>query len=183
VANSGNPILVHSNRSADWCYQLFNPSIVVVGSTWHLLIEGKALGDENFRMGYSQSTLGAGPNFNPSLSASPVLAGYCGNADLHYVPSRNALIALHCSQTTGAVATIRASYASLGSDLGQPSSWQLAPGFNLEKPGVFLTDPSLLFTSNSSRPWTAMLAYNYDQTSGYRAFGNVTLEQFYDFVH
>ena len=179
VQNSGNPILTKSGNVNDLYYTLHNSTVAVVGSTWHLLIEGKDGVGGNFKTLYSSSTLAAGPNFNTSLSALPVLAGFTGNAYLVSVPDRAALLTVYGNLDSGTW-VLKAATALLSADLSLAASWTLAPGFGMQKAGVHLTDPTMVFPSNKA--YKAMLGYNYAQLDGYRAYGTFDLNQFYDLI-
>lgn len=180
LANGGQPVLHHGTHNADWFYTLINTTVAVDGTgRWHLLLEGKDNLGNNFHTGYSYSTLADGPNFDTHLSAAPVFSGTSGNPWLVYVPERNALLAV-----AGAIPNVtwvlRAWSASLAADLEQASAWVPSPGFSMQAVGVHLTDPSLVFSDQ--KPWSAMLAYHYNQLDGWRAYGSQTVTEFYDAV-
>lgn len=182
IQNGGNPILTHSATPTDWYYEMYNPAICVVDGTWHLLIEGKT-STSQFQIGYSSSTLAAGPNFNTSISAAPVLPDSFGtttggNPFIIHVPDSNALLVLFCSYGNTVNAVLRAASASLASDLTSPASWTSCPGFGHQVTGVHVADMAAVF-SGGTKPWEMLLAYNYDQVSGYQAYSNCTLNEFY----
>lgn len=183
LANNGNPVLTHSGVNSSWFYQVINSAVAVIGSTLHLILEGKDNLGNNFAIGYAWSTLAEGPNFNLHISAAPIFAGVSGNPALVYVPDRNALLAV-AGAIPNATWVLRAWSASLSSDLSLAASWTLAPGFNLAVSGIHLTDPSIVFrdADDDEKPWRTMLAYNYNQADGWRAYGPLTLDQFYDLV-
>ena len=179
-ANGGNKIFTKSATNTDWNYNLGNPSIAVIGSTWHFLMEGKNGIGGNYETHYSKSTLAEGPNFNTNMTANTVLPSPSGNTFLLYVPNRNALLAVY-GDWGGPKWRIRASSALLSTDLSKSSSWVAAPGFRwLQKAGVHLADPTLVFADN--KDWKVMLAYNYAQSQGYRAYGQLNIDQLYDLV-
>jgi len=179
VQNSGNPILTKSANVNDLYYTLHNSAVAVVGSTWHLLIEGKDGVGGNFKTLYSSSTLAAGPNFNTSLSALPVLAGFTGNAWLAYVPDRASLLTVYGNLDSGTW-VLKAATALLSADLSLAASWVDAPGFGMQKAAIDITDPTFVFPSNKA--YRAMMGYNYNQIDGFRAYGDFDLNQFFDLV-
>ncbi len=181
LANNGNPVFTHSAVNASWFFQVINAAVVVVGSTLHLVCEGKDNLGNNFAIGYAWSTLAEGPNFNNHISSAAIFSGVSGNPAMVYVPDRNALLVI-----AGAIPNVtwelRAWSASLGSDLTLAASWTQAPGFGMQTSGVHLTDPSFVFTTSTTKPWRTMLAYNYAQLDGWRAYGHLGLTEFYDLV-
>jgi len=180
VGNSGNPIVTKSAVAADWNFTLHNTAIAVVGSTWHLLVEGKNGIGGNFTTRYSSSTLAAGPQFDAGMSGASVFPGATGNAYLVSVPDRSALLALYGNLDSGTW-IIKGATALTSSDLTQAASWVNAPGFGvMSVPSIHITDPTLAFTA--SKPFQCMIGYNYDQISGYHDYGQFTLNQFYDLI-
>jgi len=143
-------------------------------------MEGKNGIGGNYETHYSKSTLAEGPNFNTNMTANTVLPSPSGNTFLLHVPNRNALLAVY-GDWGGPKWRIRASSALLSTDLSKSSSWVAAPGFRwLQKAGVHLADPTLVFADN--KDWKVMLAYNYAQSQGYRAYGQLNIDQLYDLV-
>jgi hypothetical protein len=179
-AASGNALLKHSTTVTDWTYLLYNPAIVVIGSDWHLLIEGKT-STSNFQVGYSHSTLAAGPDFTANLSAAPVLAGYTGNPFLISVPDRAAILAVYGDCTSGTW-VLRAASCPVASDPGLAASWTPTPGFGYQVAGVHIADPTIIFSGTAAKPWGMLLGYNYAQATGYHAYSGVTINEFYDLV-
>lgn len=178
--NGGNKIFTKSTNSADWNYNLGNPGIAVVGNTWHLLMEGKNGIGGNYETHYSTSTLSEGPNFDTHMTPNPVLPSPSGNAQLIYVPNRNALLAIY-GDWSGPYWRIRVSTASLSADLTKQTNWIASPGFRwIQKAGIHLADPSLVFADNKN--WKMMLAYNFNQVEGYRSYGQLNIDQFYDLI-
>ncbi len=182
IMNGGNPVLTHSTNPADWNYMLFNPAIAVVGSTLHLLIEAKSSTNPGWKFdtGYSYSTLADGPNFNTHLSAAPILTN-AASPDLIYVPDRNALLTIYTPED--AVLTtfpLRAAYCLLSSNPALPASWLPAPGFGYYVPGIDISDPSIVFSSTSDKPWKMMIAYNYNQGNPCQMYAQTTINQLYD---
>ncbi len=184
--NGGSPILTHSSTATDWYYHTYNPAIAVNGSTWYLLIEGKS-NTSSYQTGFSYGTFSGGNiNFNTNLSATAVITGSAGNPDLIYVPDRNALLTLYGSLNNTGISNgtweVRASTASLSNNLGLAASWIPSPSFALIDQDVHLTDPELVFNTGNYFLWKTLLGYNYNQSTGYQAYGQTTLDQLYDVV-
>ena len=190
AADNGSPMLTPSATTTDWYYTIYNAAVAVVGSTWHLLIEGQAAGGSPAytapQLGYSSGTFNAagGPpiNWNTNLSAVPVIPS-AGNAWLGYVPGRNALLAIVGDLSTGTW-RLRAYTASLANNLALAASWVLAPGFSYAVSGVHITDPTLVFSgTNTSKTWGCLLGYNYAQTDGREASSQIAdITTFYDAI-
>lgn len=159
-----------------------NVAIAVDGSNvWHMLVEDYSGSSPFAHIYYSSAAFSASMNFDTNFHSTPVFAGNTGNPVLIYVPDRNALLAIYGDINT-ANWTLKAKYASLSSNLGLAASWVDAPGFFRHEPGVDLTDPAIVFSTSPERGWGVMLHYNYAQFKAHAAYGNVTLDEFYDLV-
>jgi hypothetical protein len=158
---------------------LFNPALVVDGDgVWHLLIETKKSG-ENFTTMYSYATMTDDMiNFDTNISASPVFSGYSGNPFMVYVPDRDRILAVYGDCTSG-IWVIRASYANPSEDLTLAANWHIAPRLVIQRTGVHLADPTMVFAPDGL-PWKCKLDYNYNQIDGYGMWGSLGLTDFYD---
>lgn len=187
-ANGSAPILTHSATLTSPINTIFNPAIAVVGTTWHLLIEGKT-STSDFQTSYSSAAFSGAINFNTNLSSTSVLpTAYdgtigTGNPFLLSVPDRNALLALYGDRSgTGSINVLRIATVLLSTDPRTPANWTLAPNFAIATPGVHLTDPALVFTTSVTKTWKVLLHYNYNQLTGYAASGQLAIDDFYDTV-
>lgn len=179
VMNSGNPVLVHSGTSTDWYHLIYNVGVTIVGSTWHMLIEGRADSgaySTKFQIGYSYSTL-QDLNWNAHLAATPVIPT-SGNPDLIYIPDRNSLLSLH-GEDSGTYWTIVADYASLSDNLTLAASWHRSSNFQIAATNIHVSDPHLCVT-NFTKDYNIITNYCYNQVNAYQTYSNLSLNQFYD---
>jgi len=184
ICNGGEKVLAPSETASDWWNTLFNPTFEVVDGTWHLVVEGKADG-EQFAVGYSSAiSTGTPPDisidWNPNLSALPIIP-CAGNGDLHFIPDRAAFLLIYGDILNGLKWQIHTRTALLSDDLSLAASWK-DDGFSIAKPGIHLADPSLVFVGGGKHPFKNMLIYNHDQLDGKVAYGQAGPNEFYDLV-
>lgn len=184
IMNGGNPVLTHSNDFSSRRH-LYNTSATILNGTIHLLIETTNADDgAAYRewTAYSSATL-ANLNFNTNFT--PV-AQFAVNPDLHYIPERNAFLVFHGDVQAGQWdVRIRATCASLTSNLTLPTTWQRSSNFMMAIDGADLADPSVVDTGGiaNGHPSQLMMSYNYDQLRHgdlWQAWNNSTFPQLYD---
>jgi hypothetical protein len=179
VMNSGNPVFTHSGTATDWYHLVYNVGVTIVGSTWHMLIEGRADSgaySTKFQIGYSYSNL-TDLNWNTHLSTLPVIPT-SGNPDLIYVPDRNSLLSIH-GEDSGTYWTIVADYASLSDDLTLAASWHRSSNFSISATNIHVCDPHLCVT-NFTKDYNLVISYGYNQVSIYQCYSNLSLNSFFD---
>jgi len=179
VMNSGNPVFTHSATATDWYHLVYNVGVTIVGSTWHMLIEGLADSgaySTKFQIGYSYSNL-TDLNWNTHLSTLPVIPT-SGNPDLIYVPDRNSLLSIH-GEDSGTYWTIVADYASLSDDLSLAASWHRSSNFEIAATSIHVADPHLCVT-NFTKDYNIVISYGYNQVSIYQTYSNLSLTSFFD---
>lgn len=122
IANDGKPILM-----GDYC----NLAAVVVGGTWHMLVEGHD--SDYFFMMHSWAVF---PDLDFIANLGPVVIPDAGNPTMVYIPERGAILALYGAdyQATG-VWRVRAATFDF-------TSWN-AQSFVLARTGIHIADPDL----------------------------------------
>jgi hypothetical protein len=174
--NSGSPVLTHSSDTSKWYNQLFNPAIAVVGSTLHLLIEGKNGTGGQFETGYSHATLAA-PNFNTNLSAASVFAN-TGNPFLLYLPNRSRLLMLIGDISSG-IWKIKAYTANPSSDLSDIGNWTASTWPALQQNNIHVADVSLV-EAGRAKDHNLIVHLGYNQLDVHAFYSELTLDQWYD---
>lgn len=180
IANGGNPILTPSATGTDYYYSLFNPSIMVIGSTWYMANDaGTSTGFSGYTLMASATGCPSSCNFNLNISASTINVTQ-GNPDLVYVPDRNAVMLFQSPSLWGVIVTT----ASTSSNLLLPASWTTQPCFNLWYPNVNgPSDPTVYWSpTRGMKGFEGLLSYSNYQTEGDQAYTNLTMDQFYDAV-
>lgn len=173
VQNSGNPVLQHSANPADWWFALSNVSVAVVGSQWHMLIEGHSQSGTP-HLGYSVSTLGA---LNWTANVSPIVLEDAGNPCLMYVPERNALFGVIGDRRLSRWRILGA-WASLSSNLTQIASWTRSLFPLVYEANNDIADPCMVETNVPGR--RLILSYNYRQADLHQAYSPMTMTDFFD---
>ena len=179
VLNGGNPVLTHSSTTTDWWYTLFNVAVEVVGTNWHMVIEGKASSGGIFRIGYSVSTL-ALLNWNTNISATYIISS-AGNPHLKYIPERNALLMLR-GDISGLYWEVLASTALMSSNLALAASWTTASyaTFEIKVTSTHIADPDII--PNFSSTYGVQISCNYDQADIATWSWKGTLLELYDAI-
>jgi len=174
--NGGEPVYTNNPTSSAWDYSLFNCGVVIVGDTWHMLMEGKPSG-LNFVMGYSYSNL-TELNWTAHRSLT-YLWTLGGNPYLCYEPEHEVLLSVH-GNLTGGTWYISAHYASIYSDLDAQASWHPIDldDFNISVEGIHIADPHMVQDFNET--YGLMLSYGYDQTDIYQCYYAGNLTAFYE---
>jgi len=166
IQNSGNPVITAN---------YYNPSVAIVGSTWHMLLETPAA-----KLVYSYSDFST-LNFDTHISGTVIGgagADSAGNSHLLYISERNALLAVH-----GYIDTtyweIKASTASLADDLSLSASWTTSTALNIADANYHYADPDIFFPRLEA-PNKTVIAVNYQQAVIYTYTSGRTKLQFYD---
>lgn len=183
----GSPILTRSTTPTDFNYYIFNTGFDIVDDTVHMLFDCSS-STSNFNLGYAWANINT-LNFDDNKGTEPVIWNG-GASQLMFVENRNAFLCLTYDQSSqhggfgpGYTCDLVIFYASKTANLTADTSWKQATGFSITDPGHWLTDPSMIFTTSTSKSWGSLLYYNNDQDIGKVAYGGIDNEtDFYDAV-
>lgn len=176
IANGGNPVLTPSSDPNSYYHFIYNTSIAIKGTTAYILFESSDAAATYQRLSLATadlSTLASNSlNFNPTIPTSPTIpVGNC--PDLHYVPERDALLAVFAAPYlplfAGGEIVLKFGMAPLGGDISLPSGW-MVPGVSLGPPAERYADPVFIDVGES-----IILGYSYHQNTwgqGYMPFAS-----------
>jgi hypothetical protein len=193
IMNGGSPVVT---KGGSYAAKFFNVSVQVLGNTWYMALDGVDSwqpADYNTLFSSVQWSGAdtAGLTWNTNLTTAPIIFN-AGNADLHYIPDRNAFLVIvnrYFEYIAGSKTTWKETgfYASLSDNLSLASSWHMCPNFpDIQIPRIDVGDAYFLI--NTGLPhYNNILFFNSDNTWGYQyrahqATNNLTLNQFYDAV-
>jgi hypothetical protein len=178
--NNGNPVFTQVAGTV--CSTVFNPGVVVIGSTWYMFVECSPIND-GYHSGlvYSYSTL-ADLNWDTHKTATQIFSGMGGPNPI-YVPDRNAILLLggQLNNQNNSLLDVKAIYANLGDNLALAASWHPASYFEITYPNMSTADPDLV-VMGAGKDHSLLIHYFYNQISTYQAYSDLTLDQFYDAV-
>jgi hypothetical protein len=190
--NGGNPIATKSGTLGTWNERLYNPAVAVVGSTWHLMVDGGLAGA--FQDHYSYGTfdpITKTVDFDANMSVAAVLASPTGSSHgapfMRYFADRGALLVTYGEQNyrVAPKATewvMRAKYGLLTDDLTVAANWHDCPGFGVSVPDIILSDSTIVFAGDAERRWKMLYHYNYDQVEGHQAYCQLDENEFFDAI-
>lgn len=180
VMNGGDPVIVHSSDTSSWYNKLYNVSVVVIGTTVHILCDGS---EETpsfpnpYSSGYASADI-SNPVF--TLQATPTILNG-SNADLKYSSKHNALVLTYNKFAASALTVPKSSmvmaFGKLTDDLTLEASWIKStltfPSLNdaVVNPVDYPSDFSICFTPGKTYPM--MMYYCWTQVTGHQAYANV----------
>lgn len=174
VLNSGNPVIIHSSDPNSWYHKIYNVGAVIIGTTIHLLVEGKSdTSSGAYSLGYALADI-SNPVF--SLTSAPqILNG--SNPNLIHVEKNNSLLVMYSEgffYPTYYKVLTRFAKSSLTTTLTNENAWSISPFIPTTLADTALNGPhypadfSIAFTPGKTYP--AMVTYSYDQLKGYQAY-------------
>ena len=176
VMNSGNAVISPSADVNSWYYKIYNAYAVIIGTTFHILVDGcknVSVSPNWFSSGYATADI-SNPVF--TLPATATIANGSTNA-LGYSAKRNSLFAIYnFGRVTNSVPVFyaRTMVASLTSDLTLEASWlksDLAyPSLGNLEGSEYPSDFSVCFTPGKTNKM--MIYYNWNQATGHQAYAD-----------
>ncbi len=189
-----SPLLLPSNDSSAWDYEIHNPAIYFQGNEGTLFYEGANGTHWALQIGaIPVRWTGSGLALSGPRPAQPVLPaeealwrwGSVGNPEIVGIPERHAVMLIAGGEPPGSSGQNGGSWAmgcavaDASSNLSDHASWTDCPNFVLLSRGLHVADPSLIVT-NFQKEDNLLLLYSYGQQLIHQAHANLSLGEFYD---